>query len=134
MCEKCFQNSRRASRSDLTIKPILKICSGTSSWPRKMKSTHSNTWMGPFKKNWVRDPFLGGIKKKFPFHLQMSQKIWLASHNHNYFCLFQFNFLKFWVWIPMKPKLSAFFLTFITSFRSTGSTKSDAELYFAFQI
>ena len=62
VCEKSFRRSHRTARIGLTIKPILKTCSGTSNWPRKMISTHSNTLIGPSKKFWVREPFLG-VKK-----------------------------------------------------------------------
>ena len=71
LCAKFFLRSHGATRSGPITKPILKTCSGTSNWLRKMISTHSKTLIGTSKK-FVEGPvfFWEGVKNS-----QFSSKI-----------------------------------------------------------
>ena len=63
---KNFRGSRGATRRASIIKPILKMCSQTSNYPRRNISRVKNMLFLRFTKKCTLVLFLGGAKKTFP--------------------------------------------------------------------
>ena len=85
-----FRGSRKAARRASIIKPILKMCSQTSNYPRRNISRVKNMLFLRFTKKYRLGLFFfgGGVKKTFPRgvpKITSQDKISFHPYNHRYF-------------------------------------------------